>query len=243
MVGIRPDWMHLLTNKVQGTVGLIQLDDDNGMATARDLVTRIPDPATALEERMLRGILIDVCLLWAVTTHRRAHAGDVPSCAFREETIVHRVWHQRASSWPAKKAFMLWARRHFRALHRAHPAPIRTAADWMVAHSRERVNDNRVAHAVGVHVVALRKGFKATYDLSPHEYLQRVRLADVMQLLASDQHNTGSAWYTAGWRSSKSLYEASVAVTGMPLGQLRVLEREDVDSRVALPRPRTQAVA
>jgi methylphosphotriester-DNA--protein-cysteine methyltransferase len=112
-----------------------------------------------------------------------------------------------------------------------------------MAHSRARVTDRIVARAVGMHVVVLRKRFTAAYGMSLHEYLQRVRLADVMRMLADGGHNVRSALYAVGWRSAKSLYQAAVAITGMTLEQLRALPREECERRISIPTARLTAVA
>jgi AraC-like DNA-binding protein len=224
--------------------GLIELSEDKGLVSAREAMAAVRDPVTAFEELLLRGLLLEVAMLWAVASHRRTHGGAVPTCGFRDEVILRDVWQRRAGGiLPAKKAFVFWATQHFRALDRAHPPPAHAAAAWITAHSRERVTDKVVARAAGMHVVVLRKRFKAAYGLSPHEYLQRVRLADAMRMLADGGHNVRSALYASGWRSAKSPYQAAVAVTGMTLEQLRALPRDEWERRISIPGARLTAVA
>jgi AraC-like DNA-binding protein len=243
MSGIRPDWLHASVGEIQRVTGLIELRDDVGFTTAREFVSRVPDPVTPVEERFLRGLLLEVCTLWAVAAHCRVHGGATPTCAFRNDVLLHRAWHQgRGHAWSAKRVFLFWATQYFRALRRAHSLPIHSAAKWIDAHSRDRVTDSLVARAVGIHVVNLRRRFKSVYGVSVHEYLQRLRLADVMRLLADGDHNARSALYASGWRSGKSLYAAAVAVTGMSFDRLRALPRGDWERRVAAPHPRAVSV-
>jgi AraC-like DNA-binding protein len=236
---IRSRWLQRSAGEIQCLTGLIQLREDYGIATAREFISRLPDPVTPVEECVLRGLLLDVCTLWAVTAHRGSHAGAMPTCGFQADLLIHRAWHERHSHRaPAKRVFLQWASRYFRALHRAHPLPMHIAAKWILAHSRDRVNDAIVARAMGIHVVELRKRFPAAYGICPREYVQRLRLADVMRLLADGNHNVRSALYAAGWRSAKSLYAAAVTITGLPFDRLRALPRDEWERRLALPNAR-----
>ena len=238
---LRPDWMHVLAGEIQCVAGLIQVTDDHTATAAQDFIARVPDPASPIEERLLRGVLLDVSLRWAVAAHRHLHAGRVSSCAFRDEAMVHDVWHVRGPTWPAKRVFAVWASEHFEALHRAHPRSIGAAGEWIVTHSRERVNDQVMARTVGLHVVPLRTRFKRAYGMSVHRYVQRARLADFMRLFSNGSHNVRSALYAAGWRSSKSVYDASLAVTGMPITELRALGRAEWERRLVLPAYRVES--
>lgn len=236
MPSIRSRWLHRSVGEIQCLTGLIQLREDFGIATAREFSSRLPDPGSPVEECVLRGLLLDVSTLWAVTAHRRSHADAMPACRFRDELLIHRAWHERRTSRaPAKRVFLHWASLYFRALHRAHPLPMHVAAKWIAAHSRDRVNDAIVARATGVHVAELRKRFPAAYGLSPREYLQRLRLADVLRLIAESDHTVRSALYVSGWRSAKSLYAAAITITGLPFNRLRTLPRDDWDRRLAVP--------
>jgi hypothetical protein len=69
--------------------------------------------------------------------------------------------------------------------------------------------------------------------VSVHDYLRRLRLADVMRLVADGDHNVRSGLYASGWRSPKSLYAAAVAVAGLPFDQLCALPREEWERRLA----------
>jgi hypothetical protein len=75
--------------------------------------------------------------------------------------------------------------------------------------------------------------------VSVHDCVRRLRLADVVRLLADGDHNVRSALYTSGWRSPKSLYAAAVAVTGLPFDRLFALPRDEWERRLAFPRLRT----
>lgn len=228
MPGIRSKWLHRSVGEIQSVTGLIQLREDDGIATARTLVSHLPDPRTPVEERLLRGLLLDVSTLWAVTAHQRAHGGTVVACGFRDEVLLYRAWHvHRGHAWSAKRVFLLWATQYFRGLRRAHPVPVQMVATWITAHSRERVTDAIAARSVGIHVAELRKRFRSVYGMSVHDYVQRVRLLHVMRLLADGRHNVRSALFTSGWRSAKSVYAASIGVTGVPFDQLRAMPRDE----------------
>jgi methylphosphotriester-DNA--protein-cysteine methyltransferase len=137
----------------------------------------------------------------------------------------------------SKKTFSEWAEQYFRAMRRAHPAPVKEAARWIVQHSRERITVRLVARAVGAHPVVLRREFCACFGQSVHAYLQHARLADALRLLAGGSHDVRSALYTAGWSSPKSLYRAALDVCGKSLHEVRALPPDRLERVLALPVP------
>jgi AraC-like DNA-binding protein len=175
---------------------------------------------------------------WAVKAHCHAHGGAAPACKFRAEAEMYHAWHVRGGiPRSSKTAFKESVVLYFRALHRTHPTPVNEAARWIVKHSRERLNVRVIARAAGVHPVTLRRGFKASFGLALHSYVQRTRLADTMRLLVDGSHDVRSALYSAGWSSPKSLYHAAFEVTGISVHELRALPRDEWERRVALPQP------
>ena len=232
------EWLHAVISEVQRSIGVIEFHEDElgAFSTARSLISHIPDPRTPVEEQLLRGMLVELSVWWAAKAHARAHGGDVASCSFRAENQVHDAWRMRdLLPNPSKRVFTEWAAEYFRALRRAHPAPVHEAARWIREHSRERVTLRLVARAVGVHPVALRRDFQACFGLSPHAYHQRTRLADTMRLLRTGSHDARSALYTAGWSSPKSLYRAATEISGKSVHELRSLPREAVELALQLP--------
>ncbi len=241
MNAVRADWMHIVCQELQCVAGRIAFHehDGGGAFAARELISRIPEPVTPIEDQLLRGMLTDVSVRWAANAHRRAHGGAKVSCGFREDVHTHYAWAVEGGACPsAKAAFEEWAAGYFRALRRVHPVPIEQAAEWIVEHSRGRVDDRLVARAVGVHVVVLRREFKSAYGVSVHAYLQRARLADAIRLLSDHSHDVRSALYGAGWRSPKSLYNAAVRVTGQSVAELRHCPHDQRERCTALPRRR-----
>ena len=238
LYSVSDDWLHAAIAEVQRSIGVIEFQEDElgAFSTARDLISRLPEPHTQVEEQLLRGVLVELSVWWAAKAHRRAHGGDVASCSFRAEAQVHDAWRMRGDMpSPSGQVFTEWADQYFRALRLAHPAPVEEAARWIREHSRGRVTLRLVARAVGVHPVVLQRDFKVCFRLSPHTYLQRARLADTMHLLASGSHDVRSALYTAGWSSPKSLYRAARGSSGTSLHELRALPREALDRALELP--------
>lgn len=233
------EWLHTVSAEIQRVIGVIEFNEDElgAFSTARTLIAHLPDPRSPTEEQLLRGLLLELSVWWAGKAHRRAHGGDVAACQFRGDAQVHDIWRMRRGRGGAKDAFRDWSEQYFRALRRAHRAPVEAAAIWIVEHSRERVTERLAARAVGVHPVVLRREFYACFGLSVRGYLGRARLADAMRLLASGSHDVRSALHTAGWSSPKSLYRAAVEVCGTPLSELRQFSPGALDRVLALPAP------
>jgi AraC-like DNA-binding protein len=236
---VADEWLHAVSAEIQRVIGVVEFNEDElgAFSTARTLIAHLPDPRSPAEEQLLRGLLLELSVWWAAKAHRRAHGGDVAACQFRGDAHVHDIWRMRRGRGGAKDIFYDWADQYFRALRRAHRAPVEAAAVWIVQHSRERVTERVAARAVGVHPVVLRREFHACFGLSVRAYLSRVRLADAMRLLASGSHDVRSALHTAGWSSPKSLYRAAVDVCGTPLHELRRLPPGALDRVLALPVP------
>lgn len=59
---VRADWLCRLNGECQRIIGDIQFADrdHDPVAVACDLTRRIPDPVTAIEERLLRGQLLEL---------------------------------------------------------------------------------------------------------------------------------------------------------------------------------------
>jgi hypothetical protein len=109
VVGVREEWVHSLSGEVQRFIGGIQFSDSprDPEARADELTSRIPDPASPLEERLLRGQLLELAVWWAAVAHQQLHHGMGPSCAFRAEIAVHQAW--RGHDRRAKIVFRDWS--------------------------------------------------------------------------------------------------------------------------------------
>jgi AraC-like DNA-binding protein len=81
-----------------------------------------------------------------------------------------------------------WSEAHVpRDGHRAVPAAVRRAVDYMERHASEPIGVADVAAASGLSVRGLQDAFRRNLDASPAEYLRRLRLDRVRQdLLAAD---------------------------------------------------------
>ncbi len=235
---VRADWLHLLSGERQRIIGAIEFGEAalDPIATAHDLILRIPDPVTVIEEQLLRGNLLELAVWWAAKAHQRTHAGDVASCRFRADTHVHDAW--RLGSRPSKRVFEDWCAGYFAALGRAHPDRAAEAARWLEAHSNAPLHVRDVARAMGLHEVALRRVFRARYGVSMREYHVRARLERAVALHCEGAYDARSAIFAAGWSSPKNFYRAVRQVTGMSVRQLRTLPPERLARAVALPPPR-----
>lgn len=235
---VRADWLYLLSGECQRIIGAIEFGEPglDPIATAHDLILRIPDPVTAIEERLLRGNLLELAVWWAAKAHQRIHAGDVASCRFRADAHVHDAW--RLGSRPSKRLFEDWCAGYFAALGRAHPDRAVEAARWLEAHSGAPLHVRAVARAMGLHEVALRRAFRARYGMSMREYHVRARLERAVALHCEGACDARSALFEAGWSSPKNFYRAARQVTGMSVRQLRALPPERLARAVALPEPR-----
>src|SRR5258708_8637041 len=59
---LQPDWMHVLAGEIQCVAGLIQVTDDHTATAAQYFIARVPDPASPIEELLLRDEHLDVSL-------------------------------------------------------------------------------------------------------------------------------------------------------------------------------------
>lgn len=233
---VRPEWVHSLYNASQRAIGAIELEDAEAVAIASDLTQGIPDPASALEERLLDGHLLALAVRWATKAHHRLHDGASTLCSFQADAHLRETW--MAHPGPAKTTFEHWCGGYFDALQHAHHDPIAEAARWLRTHSAASFSIADVARQVGLHTVALRRQFQEQFGLTPREYHVRTRLIEALRLFVSGRHDARSALHAAGWSSPKGFYRSLLRVTGKSMREVRELDSEAVVGLVVLPTAR-----
>lgn len=230
---VRPEWVHALYNASQRAIGSIELEDAGAFVIASDLTQQIPDPASALEERLLAGHLLTLALGWAAKAHGRLHIGANTPCTFQSDVYLREVW--MAHPGPAKLKFRAWCGGYFDALQHAHYDPVAHAARWLLTHSAASFSTVELARKVGLHTVALRRQFQEQFGLTPHEYHVRARLIEALRLFVSGRHDARSALHAAGWSSPKGFYRSLLCVTGKRMSEIRELDSDTVLGLVVLP--------
>lgn len=210
---------------------------------AAEFVQAIPEPANAVENWHLHGLLHEVASNWGTLLHRRLHgSGSSANCGFDTAGLL--AAFRREPHVPAKTAFLNWASSFSVACWRAHPAsPIQEAARLIQFHVADVWTESALATRVGLAPARLRYGFQREFNMSMADFTRRIRLLESMQMLSSPDTKVESVAKAVGYRSKKNFYVHFERVVGLTPAQYRRLpartKRDAIDalkSSVALRR-------
>lgn len=91
---------------------------------------------------------------------------------------------------------------------------------------------NQVARQVGLSVSQLNRRFRAVYQMSPSEYLQRVRVHEASRLLAESDLTIGRVAMETGFYDQAHLTRTFRRWMGMPPSEFRKLSKQSLASDV-----------
>jgi AraC-like DNA-binding protein len=190
---------------------------------AEEFVGQLSDPHNAIEELLLRGILLEVAIRWSTIVHARAHDATVEGCPFAAS--LHLLWTPTPRS--AKVRFIAWARAFAIEFERIHPAPPwRRAAHLLRAEYRRNWTVGDLASAVRVSHNTLRRSFQRAYGLPIREYHRSARLLRTLEQISQTDGKIEPMWLDAGFRSRKNFYRAFENLTGLTPTRFRRLPQQ-----------------
>src|SRR5207245_233618 len=90
---LRPSWVAAVVDESQTAAGKIVLAEaDEARAILKDFVETLPTPANEVENRMLRGILLEMASRTGPQIHRYAHLSRCRDCGFVPGAVIERFW-------------------------------------------------------------------------------------------------------------------------------------------------------
>jgi AraC-like DNA-binding protein len=222
--GIRREWIFAVVQECQIASGFAARPRELPLAMALGgLADRIPDPSSALETVMLRGVLLDFCLTWERADHRAHHAAEgavrMP-CGFAPGALIDEHWHDRRV--PPKQALRRWASGYARAFQAAHPSFGAAELQRILEHRfNEPLGLGHVAAELGTSVRRLQLDFKRLTGRTPQEYLGLCRARAAVDMLESTDDKVEWIARAVGWSSRKNLNQALTRHVGLSPGGVR----------------------
>ena len=133
---VRPSWHRSVVRECQVFAwrAMLLIGWEELESLAAEFVTAIPEPANAVENWHLHGLLHEVASNWGTLLHRRLHGSESPAnCGFDTRRLL--ASFRREPHVPAKTAFLNWASAFSVACWQAHPvSPIwQRWMKWRVA--------------------------------------------------------------------------------------------------------------
>jgi AraC-like DNA-binding protein len=222
--GIRREWIFTVVQECQIASGFAARPRELPLAIALGgLADRIPDPSSALERVMLRGVMLDFCLTWARTDHRAYHAaeGDAHTpCGFVPGALIDAHWHDRRE--PPKRAFRQWASAYARAFQAAHPSSAAAELQRILEHRfGEPLRLGRLAAELGTSLRRLQRDFTDLTGRTPEEYLGMCRARAGVDMLESTDDKVEWIARAVGWPSPKNLSQSPTRHVGLGSGEVR----------------------
>jgi AraC-like DNA-binding protein len=221
---VRPSWLFGVNRECQILIGEVTRASRAGLRTAFDtFANNLPPPLSEIEATLLRGRLVDLCLRWGDSHHRRYHhANGVPfeMCGMRANDVAAEAWRER--SLPASRLFAIWAEEYLR--HFSHHHPLDAINELIEELDRNPVDHTivcRVAQERGVTERSLRANFSKVAGMTVRAYQTRRRVAKAISLLENTRDKVQSVANEVGWASRKDLIRAVRSATGSTPAQIR----------------------
>jgi AraC-like DNA-binding protein len=213
---VRRDWIGTVVGTLQLTTGVIALAEPLG---ARDTVlasvSSLPDPQSALERQVLRGLLLEFAIRSSVTLHCRSCAA-IEACTFSPLPSMSRL----ADAPDPLAGAVQWIDAFWIDLRCHHqPALSVRVAELLRKEPARRWRMNDLARHFGVSPKAIRADFQRVFQRTAKEYQTLLRIADALRRV-NDEKVDGLAT-SLGYKSKKDFYVSFKRCTGMTPRQYR----------------------
>ena len=191
-------------------------------------VSRLPEPAAALERVVFSSVLLDVALRWSDQVHKHHHLLHPGNCLFDPSCELLQHWRHRDRS--PIRVFDNWSMAFLDAFERTHPLSHAARVKEMIDGGRgDRLKLHLLARDTGCHQSRLRSLFKASYGMSIREYQTRRQVVQAARLLAATDLKVSAVAFTTGFRSRKNFYDAFRRLAGATPSAVRGWSRTDLE--------------
>lgn len=179
----------------------------------------LPRPATYVEERVLRGLLIEFACRFGDEFHRRHHRRAPATCGFIPLADLERFWTEPGH---AVDGFIRWMIHFFDRFEQAHPpSPAESAARFIEDHFDQPLDVEGLASYVRISRSQLVATFRARYGIAPREFQRMIRLAEALTHVKGEKIEALAL--RVGYKSRKNFYSAFRKATGLTPAELRKL--------------------
>lgn len=105
--------------------------------------------------------------------------------------------------------------------------PIAEASRLITSGFNQRLEINQIAERVGLSVSQLNRRFRAVFQMSPSEYIQRVRVHEASRLLSETDQSIGAVALETGFYDQAHLTRTFRRWMAMPPSEFRRMSRSD----------------
>ncbi|HLG56451.1 MAG TPA: AraC family transcriptional regulator [Vicinamibacterales bacterium] len=175
-----------------------------------------------MEQSILRGVLVDLCLQWGDAAHRACHSNDrsTAACAFKPGVVAAEAWSDRGKA--EKTVLTHWAARFMRGLERRHHVCYaRSVQEYLDASFARPHVLQQLAGQWHTSPRRLQREFKALTGMRIQDYLSRRRVEAACALLTGTDHKVETVAHSVGWSSRKNLNRALARHRGQTPGAIR----------------------
>jgi AraC-like DNA-binding protein len=213
--GIRPAWLHALTQRCQSLVG--DLHDERTLTRnrVRAALEALPRPKTRVEEYVFHGLLLDLAVGSGPSDMRSPGRRRTDALAGMILQLAESRWRGRTNA--ERAAAMI---------------------EWR---ANEPLSVPAIARVLKCHETTLRREFREVFGISMREYQVRHRVREAVRHLSHAAGKIGAIGRLVGYKSEKNFYRALRRVTGFSPGQIARMspdERIDLLARLSTSLPR-----
>jgi AraC-like DNA-binding protein len=108
----------------------------------------------------------------------------------------------------------------------SRPDPVTAASDWITHKFDSPLEIKQIASRVGLSVSQLNRRFRSVYQMSPSEYLQRVRVHEATRLLAESNLTIGKIALETGFYDQAHLTRTFRRWMDVPPSEFRRLSKQ-----------------
>jgi hypothetical protein len=158
---LRTDWLHRVVDQLQVAVGdALSAHPEIACGKLHAFGERLPQPTSAVERLILRGVLFEYACRTSAVLHRSVHARREAVCSFDDSRVVHECFVPSTSD--PRTAFENWTGKFSLALRSAHPeTKVQQVARHIQKNFQRPLNAERLAWRVGLTASGLRRAFHA----------------------------------------------------------------------------------
>jgi AraC-like DNA-binding protein len=224
--GVRDEWIDRAVTACQAFAAQAAACRSRSLrALFAEFETQVPDAASANENVVLRGLLVELSLRWGHADHWAYHA-EFPDaeCTDDPAAIAMAVW--RESPLNAKAAFRQWAGAYIEQLERIHPRcrALELRRDLDADFARP-LSIATLAKMRGISTHCLQRDFQELSGVTIQDYVTERRLDAAVRLLTDTPDKVEWIANVVGWSSRKNLNRALARRRGVNPADIRAHAR------------------
>jgi AraC-like DNA-binding protein len=223
--GVRDEWIDQVVTVCQAFAAQAAVRRSRSLrALFAEFETQVPAAASANENVVLRGMLVELSLRWGHADHWAYHAEFTDAeCTDDPAAMAMAVWRESPAN--AKTAFRQWADAYIEQLERIHPRcrAVELRRDLDADFARP-LSIAALAKMRGISTHCLQRDFQELTGVTIQDYVTERRLDAAVGLLTNTPDKVEWIAKVVGWSSRKNLNRA-LARRGVSPTRIRAAQR------------------